>query len=58
MVKKTSTEKAQLRLAKTNYGKLKKDKDVFNLTLGEVLKEFYKSTLPNWGGFSFNHQKI
>lgn len=58
MVEKTAFEKEQLALAKANYRKLTKNKDSFNFSLNEILKEFSKSKLPDWGGFSFNKQKV
>jgi hypothetical protein len=58
MITKTQHEKEELMLAKFNYKKLQKNKEVFTLSLHEILATFSKCKLPDWGSFKFNGQRV
>ena len=58
MIEKTESEKELLVAAKRDYKALTKDKVRYNSSLHELLVNFSKSNIPDWGSFVFNKQRV
>ena len=58
MITKTATETQDLAIAKLNYKKLQKSKEIFSMSLHEILAAFGKCKLPDFGSFTFNGQRF
>lgn len=54
----TDQEKLLLKTAKSNYNKLKKNKELYTNSLNSLIETFTKCKLPSFGAFKFNSQTI
>lgn len=57
-MKKTSQEKQQLIIAKSNFKELKKDPLKFKESLLQIMEAFNKASIPEWGSLVFNGKRI